>query len=70
LFDRYDIAILSNIRTLAEINDSAEYKTKNMILIGGVDYDAEPSISNTDSIAFVSTDTSFYYLSSLHAGKW
>jgi len=70
LIDRYSIEQLSNIRTIAETNESQKDSIKSMLLIGGANFDIEPTFSNKSNINYVSTDTLFSEVRSLHGSKW
>ncbi len=70
LINRYSIEQFSNIRTIAETNKSQEDTLKSMVLIGGANFDVEPTFSNKSNINYVSTDTLFSEIRSLHGSKW
>jgi CHAT domain-containing protein/tetratricopeptide (TPR) repeat protein len=70
LIDHYSIEQLSNIRTIAETNESQRDSIKSMALIGGANFDVEPSFSNRSNINYVSTDTLFSAIRSLQGSKW
>jgi CHAT domain-containing protein/tetratricopeptide (TPR) repeat protein len=70
LIDRYSIEQLSNIRTIAEKSTSQEDSIKSMTLFGGADFNVEPTFSERLNVNFISTDTLFSEIRSLHGGKW
>jgi CHAT domain-containing protein/tetratricopeptide (TPR) repeat protein len=69
LIDRYSLEMLANIRTLAEIHKEESDIPISFTLIGGVDYDAEPTVFNPQKNKLIK-DTLFSSLRSLHRGRW
>jgi tetratricopeptide (TPR) repeat protein/CHAT domain-containing protein len=70
LLDRFSIEQLTNIRTIAESIPISKESIKSMVLLGGANFDAEPTISNPINVNNVSTNTLFSNLRSLHGTKW
>jgi CHAT domain-containing protein/tetratricopeptide (TPR) repeat protein len=70
LIDRFFIDQISNIRTIAGKSIIPEDTIKSIILIGGADFNVEPTFSDKLNVNYVSTDTLFSEIRSLHEGKW
>lgn len=70
LIDRYSVDVMSNIRTIAETKSNVSEKPLSISLIGGVNYDEEPTVSDSQQLDFNTSDTSFSNLRSLKGGKW
>ena len=70
LIDRYSVEVMSNIRTIAETKSNVSEKPQSISLIGGVNYDEEPTVSDSQQVDSLTSDTSFSNLRSLKGGKW
>lgn len=69
LYNKYEIEIMSNVRTIAT-NNKSQTEIKSVYLFGDIDYDSEP-VSNKHYKSYqVSDTTSISTIRSLAIGKW
>ena len=70
LIDRYPIEQLTNIRTISDEELFQSDSIKSMILIGGTDFDSEPTLSDSLNIKYSVSDTLFTDIRSQRNAKW
>ena len=69
LYNKYEIEIMSNVRTIAT-NNKSQTEIKSVYLFGDIDYDSEPVSNNHYKSYQVSDTTSISTIRSLAIGKW
>jgi CHAT domain-containing protein/tetratricopeptide (TPR) repeat protein len=70
LIDRYSIEQLSNIRTISETAAFQEESISYMLLMGGINFDSEPTFSDNLSTNYWVSDTLFTDIRSINSAKW
>jgi CHAT domain-containing protein len=69
LIDKYDIQILANVRSIAEVSKN-EAELKSAFLFGDIDYNNEPLTIDKNISYEVADSASFSSMRSLTNGKW